>query len=168
MTMTPAERERRIKQYAEGPARLRAVLETVPEDALQWRPAPDEFSVHEIVVHCADSETNAAARIRYLMAEKDPVIQGYDPANWASRFDYENHPLETALATIEAVRANTVPVIQRLNAGAWGKSGTHSESGKYTGNDWLRIYSDHLEEHIEQMKKNVAAWRTAGSRKVKR
>ena len=76
MTMTAAERERRIKQYTEGPARLRATLETVPEDALQWRPAPDEFSVHEIVVHCADSETNAAARIRYLMAEQNPVISG--------------------------------------------------------------------------------------------
>jgi hypothetical protein len=163
MTLTAAERERRIKQYADGPARLRAAVEAVPPDAMKWRPAPDEFSVHEIVVHCADSETNAAARIRYIMAEKEPVIVGYDPDTWASRFDYHSHPLDVALATIEAVRANTVPVIERLNAGAWRKAGTHSESGRYTGNDWLSTYSEHLEEHIAQIKRTVSAWRAAGS-----
>jgi len=29
------------------------------------------------VVHCADSETNSHMRLRYLLGEADPVIQGY-------------------------------------------------------------------------------------------
>ena len=68
--MTPAERERLIRQYAEGPARLRGALARVPEEARKWRPAPGEWSAHEIVCHCADSETNGAARIRYVVAER--------------------------------------------------------------------------------------------------
>jgi hypothetical protein len=163
MTLDTAERDRLIEQYTTGPARLRSALAAVPANAVRWRPGPGEFSIHEIVVHCADSETNAAARIRYLMAEADPVILGYDPDNWAGRFDYPNHPLEAALATVEAVRANTVPVIRALEPGAWDKAGTHSESGLYTGHDWLRIYSAHLEEHVEQIERTVAAWRAAGS-----
>ena len=161
MTLATEERERRIQQYAEGPARLRAALAKVPAEVMKWRPEPGEFSVHEIVVHCADSETNAAARIRYLMAEKEPVVLGYDPDNWASRFDYRNHPLEAALAVVETVRANAVPVIRSLEAGDWDKAETHSESGRYTGHDWLRIYSEHLEEHIAQIERTVAAWRAA-------
>jgi hypothetical protein len=166
MTLDATERHRLIEQYATGPARLRTALEAVPPQATKWRPEPGEFSAHEIVVHCADSETNAAARIRYLMAEAEPVILGYDPDNWASRFDYDSHPLDAALATIEAVRANTVPLIRRLDQGAWDKAGTHSESGRYTGHDWLRVYSEHLEEHIAQIERTVAAWRAAGSPKT--
>ena len=162
MTLDPAERERLIEQYASAPARLRAAVKAAPAAAMKWRPA-GEFSVHEIVVHCADSETNAAARIRYLMAEAEPVILGYDPDTWASRFDYHSHPLEAALVTVEAVRANTGPVIRRLEASAWDKTGTHSESGRYSGEDWLRIYAAHLEEHIAQIERTVDAWRGAGS-----
>jgi hypothetical protein len=128
---------------------------------LKWRPAEDEFSVHEIVVHCADSETNAAARIRYVVASKDAPIIGYDPGEWARITDYDAHPLEAALATVEAVRANTVPLLQRLPDDAWERAATHSESGRYTGEDWLRIYSEHVEEHIAQIGGVVEAWKAA-------
>jgi hypothetical protein len=50
-----------------------------------------------------------------------------------------------------------------MDAESWDKAGTHSESGRYTGHDWLRIYSEHLEEHIAQIERTVAAWRTLGS-----
>ena len=162
MTLDPAERDRLIDQYATGPMHLRSAVQAVPPQALKWRPEPGEFSVHEIVVHCADSETNAAARIRYLIAEEEPVILGYDPDNWAGRFDYHSHPIEVALATVEAVRANTVPLLRRLPESAWSAVGTHTESGRYTGEDWLRIYSEHVEEHIAQIERVAAAWQAAG------
>jgi hypothetical protein len=161
MTLTADERERLIQQYATAPARLRAAVSAVPPEGMQWRPTPVEFSVHEIVCHCADSETNAAVRIRYLIAEKDPVIVGYDPASWASRFDYHSHPLEAALAAVDAVRANTAALLRRLPDDAWQNAGTHTESGRYTGNHWLKIYSEHLEEHIDQIGRTIDAWRAS-------
>ena len=156
--MNSAERERLIGQYAEGPARLGQALAKVPEAARKWRPAPGEWSAHEIVCHCADSETNAAARIRYVVAEKDPLVLGYDENAWAIRFDYHSHPLDAALATVEAIRANTAAVISRLPEAAWTREGRHTKSGRYTAEEWLRIYAGHLEEHARQIEKNLAAW----------
>ena len=161
MSLSPAERNALIARYAEGPTRLKAALSTVPPEALQWRPKPGEWSAHEVVVHCADSETNAAARIRYLAAESDPLILGYDEAGWARRFDYHQHPLEPALALVEAVRANTAALIRRLPEDAWQKVGRHTESGTYAAEDWLKIYAEHLEIHARQIEANVAAWRAA-------
>src|SRR5262245_54782519 len=63
MAMTPTERASLIERYANGPKRLREALQAVPTDAMQWRPKPGEWSAHEVVVHCADSETQAASRI---------------------------------------------------------------------------------------------------------
>ena len=161
MSLTRAERASLIQQYADGPRRLRSALGTMPAEALQWRPKPGEWSAHEVVVHCADSETQAASRIRVMASEKDPVIQGYDEAQWARDFDYHAHPLDLALATIEAVRANTAAVLRRLPEGAWSKVGRHTESGRYAALDWLRIYADHLENHARQIEANAAAWKAS-------
>lgn len=159
MALSAGERADLINQYAEGPKRLRAALATVPPEAMKWRPKPGEWSAHEVVCHCADSETNAAARIRYLVVEKDPLILGYDQATWARALDYHAHPLDAALATVDAVRANTAALLRRLPEDAWRKEGRHTESGRYSAEDWLRIYAEHLEIHARQIEDNVAAHR---------
>ena len=127
MTLSRAERAVLIAQYAAGPARLRGALAQVPAEALRWRPAPGEWSAHEVVCHCADSETNSYARIRFLLAEADPLIQGYDEE-------------------------------------AWARTGRHTESGRYTAEEWLRIYAEHLEGHARQIEANVEHWRAAQAR----
>jgi hypothetical protein len=159
MSLTSADRRALIAQYEGGPARLRAALLAVPSEALKWRPRPGEWSVHEVVCHCADSETNAASRIRYVVAEKSPTVLGYDQDRWAVTLDYHHHPLDPALAVVDAVRANTAVFIRGLPDEAWQREGRHTESGRYTAEDWLRIYAEHLEGHAAQIEANVVAWR---------
>jgi len=159
MFFSPAGREERIVQYERGPLRLRDALAVVPDEAVRWRPRPGRWSVHEVVCHCADSEMNGAARIRYLVAQKEPTILGYDQDEWARVFNYHALPLEPALRTIEAVRATTTLLLRTLPDEAWRKEGRHSESGRYTAQDWLRIYADHLEKHARQIERNLAAWK---------
>lgn len=158
MPLSPKEREELIRRYEQGPAQLRAAWEQVPEAARQWRPEPGKWSAHEIVVHCADSETNASLRIRYLAAEKDPLIVGYDQEHWARVLDYHSHPADVALRTVEAVRGHTVPLLARLPESVWSRAGRHTESGSYTGEDWLKIYAVHVENHARQIARNLAAW----------
>jgi hypothetical protein len=160
MTMTAADRNELIERYAAGPARLREAFQKLPVEARQWRPQPGKWSAHEVVVHCADSETNASLRIRYLAAEKEPLIVGYDQEQWALTFDYHQHPADVALATVEAVRGNTVPLLRRLPEAAWTREGRHTESGRYTGEDWLRTYAAHVENHARQIERNLEAWRS--------
>ena len=129
----------------------------------KWRPEPGEFSAHEIIVHCADSETNSHSRIRYVLAEENAQIVGYDPGHWAATFDYQNHPVDAAMLTVEAVRANTVPILRSLAEGDWAKAGTHSEHGPgYSAELWLTIYAAHCHEHAVQIDAVVSAWRADG------
>jgi len=160
MPYTPSERMAMIERYARGPALLKAALGKVPKDALKWRPEPKRWSAHEIVVHCADSETNGHGRLRFLLSEPKPVIQGYDQDRWAQVLDYHSLPVDLALATVEAVRANTVPVLKRMGDAEWRRIGQHSESGPYAAEDWLAIYAEHLEKHSRQIEGNIAAWKS--------
>jgi hypothetical protein len=156
--LSPAERRDRIERYAAGPARLTAALERVAPAARQWRPGAGQWSVHEVVCHCADAETNGAARIRYLLAEKEPVLEGYDQDVWATTLDYHAQPLEPALAVVAAVRAHTAALLRRLPDEAWRREGRHTELGRYTAEDWLRIYADHLDVHARQIETAAEAW----------
>ena len=161
MPLTRAERRSLIRRYAAGPGKLRAALRSAPKKALNWRPGKGKWTVHEVVCHCADSEMNAAARIRYLVAEKNPVIIGYDQDAWAKILGYAKHPIAPALALIDAARANTTVLIRRLGGVAWKCAGTHTESGRYTAERWLENYANHLEQHARQIRRNVAAWKNA-------
>jgi len=163
MTMTAQEREALVAQYAQGPQRIREALAKVPPEALKWRPAPEKWSAHEVVVHCADSETNAALRIRYLLAEKNALIVGYDQDAWARVFDYHAQPLDESLAVTAAARSRTVPLLRAMKEADWTKQGRHTESGPYTPEDWLRIYAAHLEGHARQIERNMEAWKARPS-----
>ena len=159
MALSKAEREALIQRYAEGPGRLRAALATVPPAALQWRPKPTEWSAHEIVCHCADSESHASLRIRMFAAGPDPVIVGYDQELWARALDYHNHPIEDALKVVDGVRASTAALLRRLGDDVWARVGRHTESGPYTAEDWLKIYGAHVHDHAAQIEGNVAHWK---------
>ena len=164
MKYSKSERDALIRRYEEGAGKLAGAWAKVPPEARQWRPAEGKWSAHEVVVHCADSETNAAARIRYLAAEKEPRILGYDQAHWAQALDYHSLPAEPALETVKAVRANTAPLLRRLPESAWEKVGTHSESGTFGSERWLEVYAEHLEKHTGQIERVLEAWKArAGS-----
>lgn len=158
MPFDAATREAHLLRYRTGPALFRQAWEAVPAEARTWRPAEGKWSAHEVVVHCADSETYAATRIRLLLAEPEPLIVGYDENAWAQRFDYHASDPELALRLIEAARAHTIAALERLPESAWGRMGHHTHSGPYGTDDWLRSYAAHLEVHTAQIQRNVAAW----------
>ena len=159
MSLSPADRDRLIAQYEEGPRLLREAWATVPAEVQQWRPGSGMWSAHEVVVHCADSETNAAGRIRYLLAESDPRILGYDQDRWAELFDYHSLPVEPAFQAIEAVRGNTLPLLRRLTDAQLSIMGHHTESGPYGVADWIRSYGEHLHVHVRQIGRTLEAWK---------
>ena len=158
--MTPRERDALIQQYADGPRRLGEALAKVPAAARKWRPARGEWSAHEVICHCADSETTAYSRIRYVLAENDPLIVGYDQEEWARRFDYHALPIEPALAAVASVRAMTTALLHTLPAEAWARKGRHTELGDFPAEKWLELYAEHLEGHARQIENNLAAWKT--------
>ena len=78
------ERNKKIELYGNGFDMLVEVLKDVPREIWQFKPTLTEWSVHEIIVHLADSETNAALRARKLIVEPGGTVMGYDQDQWAN------------------------------------------------------------------------------------
>jgi len=146
------ERTRLLEHYRAGARSLRAVLEDATDDELD-RPAPDGgWTARQVAHHVAESEATAFVRLRRLIAEEAPVIVGYDEELYARRDHYER-PIASALAVVEAVRASSLELLESLVDEEWERAGTHSESGRYSVDDWLRIYATHPHDHAEQVRR---------------
>jgi hypothetical protein len=156
MPLTVDERKKLIAQYQAGYGEVIKALEGATEAELDRRPAPEKWSSREIVHHLADSEMTSAIRLRRLIAEDQPVIQGYDEAEYARRLHYDR-PIEASLQAFGAARACTVPFLERLTPAEWERVGTHSESGAYSVDNWLQIYAVHAHNHADQIRRARAA-----------
>jgi hypothetical protein len=149
------EAERRaelIARYKAGVGGVEDALAGAGEAELDAVPADGEWSARMVVHHLADSESNAYVRVRTLLAEDEPFIQGYDEGQFARRLHYDR-PIEASLAVFRAVRASTAGLLDRLGNEDWTRSGTHSESGAYSMDDWLEIYAAHAFDHAEQIRR---------------
>lgn len=154
--MDLTERNALIETYGKGAAAFRASLAGITEAELDARPAPNEWTPREIVHHTADSEMRAAIRLRQLIAEDAPVIQGYDQDRYARVLHYDR-PIEGSLAAVDAARGSSAELLTVLTDEDWSRSGTHTESGPYSVTDWLRIYAAHAHDHADQIRRARAS-----------
>jgi hypothetical protein len=159
--MDQAERAMLIARYVDGPRVIEEALARIGEGGLDRRPSPNDWTPREIVHHLADSEMTSAIRLRRLIAEDRPEIIGYDEPEYARRLYYDR-PIGPSLEAVKAARASTATILERLSEEEWLREGTHSESGRYGVEDWLRIYASHAHDHAAQMLR--AAGITEGSK----
>ncbi len=158
--MDKKERDEKIELYGRGVDLLTEALREIPRTMWQFKPAPSEWSVHEIIVHLADSETNAALRARKLMVEPGGTIMGYDQDKWAAELNYHDQSWEDALETVRLVRKTTYALLKKQSEEAFTHSIKHPEyEDPYTFEKWIKIYSGHIPGHIEQIKNNYRLWK---------
>ncbi len=151
--MSTEERKELIAKYAAGYDEVINALEGIAKEKLTAHPLPGKWSAAEIVQHLADSEMTSAIRLRRLLVEEKPVIHGYDQDLFATRLQYNDRDLQPALEAFRAARSTTVQLLERMTPADWQREGTHSESGRYTTEDWLRIYAVHARGHADQIRR---------------
>jgi hypothetical protein len=128
-------------------------LEGFPAESLTAHPLPGKWSAREIIHHLADSEMASALRLRQLLDEENPVIHGYDQDNRAERLRYNERDPAPAFEAFRAARATTLQLFALMSEEDWQREGTHTESGRYTVEDWLKIYAAHAHNHAAQIRR---------------
>lgn len=153
------DRQAKIESYGRAADRLEAALVEFPRAMWTYRPDEHDWTIHEIVVHIADSEANSYVRCRRLIAEPGSEVMGYDEAGWARALDYHAQDSAVALTLFRALRRASYELIRDLPEAAWSNTVVHSESGRMTFDEWLDIYERHVLEHIAQMRAIYHTWR---------
>lgn len=149
-------RDALIAQYKDGFRMVTEALAGATDAELDARPAPGKWTAREIVHHLADSEMSSAIRLRKLLAEDGPIIQGYNQDEFARRLHYDR-PIASSLAAFGAARACTGELLDRLTEADWTRGGIHTESGAYSVTRWLELYAPHAHNHADQIRRARAS-----------
>ncbi|HXN91614.1 MAG TPA: DinB family protein [Candidatus Sulfotelmatobacter sp.] len=141
-----------IRQYRDGHRAVVEALEGITDEELDRSADDDGWTPRQIAHHLADSEMNSAIRIRKLLAEPDALIQGYDEKAFAERLT-SDRPIEPSLEAFRWARETCFQLLDRMTEADWRIVGTHSESGAYGTEEWLKIYAAHGHDHAAQIKR---------------
>ena len=148
--MEADERSRLIARYKNGHRVVADALHGATEEDLD-RVVDGDWTPRQIAHHLADSEMMSAIRIRRLLSEDEPVIHGYNEKAFAMKLTGDR-PIEPSLEAMRWARETSAQVLERMTEKDWLRAGTHTESGPYSADDWLRIYAAHAHDHADQIK----------------
>jgi FAD/FMN-containing dehydrogenase len=147
-----------IRSYAEGPRLLETAVAGLSQAELYFTPGPEHWSIHENVVHVADTDIVAAARMRYVIAEPGATLVSFEQTKWARAMDYQSQSLEEALALFRAIRASTAAVLRRAPRDAWEQTGINTEAGPQTLEWLVEHFADHVPYHLRTIAKRRAQY----------
>jgi hypothetical protein len=158
--MTTDERAQKIESYGSAYDELVQALGRFPREMWGYRSPEDTWTIHEIVVHIADSEANSFVRCRKFIAEPGSTVAAYDEPTWAAALKYGEQSADDAIELFRWLRGNTYKLVKGLPESAWANTIYHPENGTMTLDDWLDIYERHVREHLEQAGRIYDAWQT--------
>jgi hypothetical protein len=140
-----------IKTLPATPVVLRALVEGIDDERLRRRPAPREWAIIEVVGHLADTEEQALARVRRILAEEDPVLEPFDQETLAEERHYIDLDLNQELDHLEQLRRQHVAVLEALDAPGWERTGRHGQHGELS----VELYETHVAaeevDHLAQI-----------------
>jgi len=162
--MTHTERNALIESYGNAYNLLVEALKEFPKEIWQWKPAPEKWSIHEVLIHITDSEANSFVRCRRFIAEPGSGVYGYDENKWARNLNYHQQSIEDSLELFRWLRKASYDLIKTVPDELWNTATVqHSENGLVKFEDWLKTYEEHIPVHIRQMKRNFEAWKAQKS-----
>ncbi|HYM69353.1 MAG TPA: DinB family protein [bacterium] len=149
-----------LGEYAHGPDLIEAALRGLSEEEVRFSPGPGHWSIHENIVHLADTELVYAARVRYLVAEPELIPASFRGFHWSTALAYPAQSLEDALHVFRAVRTTTARYLRALPPEAWARMGPHwdqegagAEPRRLSVADAVAAFRDHVHYHLRTIAK---------------
>ena len=139
-------------------ARLREIVDAAG-DRLRVRPEPREWSVIECVGHLVDSELVASARMRWILAEDEPDIVGYDQDRWVDALRHRDDDPEDLIGLFGALRGANLRLWASTPMADRARFGRHRERGPESYELIVRLAAGHDRFHIAQAERALAAAR---------
>jgi DinB superfamily len=145
-----------LKLQAAAPARLAKLLKGVSAAKARKRPAPDKWSISEIVAHISDTELVGGYRIRAILGQPGTPIIGFDQDVWVKALHYDKRDLKKSFAQYCALREANLALLKSLTPEQWKHAGLHNERGEESVEVIARMFSGHDINHFEQIERILA------------
>ncbi len=166
MNETPQQYTQRILGYIEGKEplavqaataeRLDRLIKGVSTSELRKRPAPEKWSVSEIIAHLADGEIVGAFRMRFILGSPGSHVVAYDQDKWVTSGHYDKRNPQKSVELFRVLREADLALLESLKPEQWKHCGMHSERGLESIEHIVRMFAGHDINHLQQIEKILA------------
>jgi hypothetical protein len=150
-----------MERYRRGAELVAVAITGAAGPELDFKPAPDRWSVRQIVAHLADTEAVTVSRFRSLIAEDNPTMIAFDQSAWAEKTDYAKRKPSQALETMRHLRADNYALLTSLPEETFSRTGTHTRRGPMSLLDMVRLMAEHAEKHATQIRSVRAEYKAS-------
>ena len=161
MNETPQQYTQRVVSYIEGqkplavqaatPKKLERLIKGVPTAKLRKRPAPDKWSVVEILAHLADAEIVGGFRMRLILGAPGTPVAAFDQDAWVTSGHYAKRNPRKSVEQFRVLREANLRLLKSLAPEQWQHYGMHSERGRESVEHIVKMFAGHDVNHLRQI-----------------
>jgi hypothetical protein len=139
-------------------------------EKLLFKPAPDRWSICEVLNHLTDVENQAVGlRAKRVVEEDLPLFVDYDRDARYAAGAYTNDDGVRALQKFREARDASLAWLEKLQPSDWKRKGKHPAVGDVDLTQLLSLWAFHDLSHLRQVTelvKAVSFWESIGSLQV--
>jgi hypothetical protein len=127
-------------------------LAHLAQDEINLPPAPNEWSIHQVVAHVRDTEQHVfLRRTERIINEEHPTVQSFDQEAWNRDHYSPNESFQKIVADFRAARRKLIRLLRATSEKDWKNWALHPAYGKISLG-WLTLHNyHHTMEHIAQI-----------------
>ena len=144
-----------IVSTAAGLLVSKAGVSGAADKKLRKKPAPDKWSVAEILAHLADVEIVIGWRMRSILGAPGIEVQAYDQNAWNASLHYDKRDPRKDLIQQRVNREANLALLKTLTPGQWKQFGMHSERGQESLEHIVKMVAGHDLNHIQQIERTL-------------
>jgi hypothetical protein len=142
-----------IRVQSATPRKLARLIQGIPPAKLRKRPAPEKWSVAEILAHLSDVEIVVGWRMRSILGSPGMPVAAFDQNAWVIAGHYEKRDPKKSIELQRTVREANLALLKSLSPEQWKQFGQHAERGQESIEHIVRMIAGHDINHISQIER---------------
>ncbi len=141
-----------LSKLQETPKALAALVRGVGDETLRRKPAPDKWSMLEILCHLRDVEFLFAERYGKIASHDRPQLRMIDNDELAATLRYNQDDPATVLREFRGLRAECVGLLSALAQQGWERVGLHPKRGEFSIAANAVMHVVHDANHLDRLR----------------
>jgi hypothetical protein len=131
---------------------IAALVRSASEAQARWKPAPDSWSILEVICHLYDEEReDFRQRVDFTLHRPEAAWPPIDPPGWVTARAYNQREPRAALEAFLSERQQSLGWLAGLRDPNWASAKAHPAGGQVTAGDVLAAWVAHDHLHLRQL-----------------
>ena len=138
-------------QLSTNAEKIRVLVDGVSRELARWKPAPDSWSILEVINHLYDEEVeDFPKRLDIILNHPDQAWAPIDPEGWVTERQYNQRELAASLTNFLQAREKSLGWLESLESPDWNAF-YDAPFGQIRAGDMLAAWAVHDVLHMRQL-----------------